>query len=165
VNRRAQVHAACLSSFRETDMSKSKTSLAIVFALGLIAPLAALAQDITAWRSPSCGCCHLWAKRLEDAGMKVTMIDTRDVSKIKKEHGITPELASCHTAIVEGYTIEGHVPASEIKRLLAERPDAIGLSVPGMPTGSPGMEHGAAESYNVLLLKRDGSTEVFAHYP
>nr|CCD32037.1 Predicted metal-binding protein [Methylocystis sp. SC2] len=165
MNRRAQVDAACLSSFQETDMSKSKTSLAIVFALGLSAPLAALAQDIVAWRSPSCGCCRLWVKHLEDAGMKVTMIDVRDIAKIKKEHGITPELASCHTAIVEGYTIEGHVPASEIKRLLAERPDAIGLSVPGMPAGSPGMEQGAAASYNVLLVKRDGSTEVFAHYP
>ena len=144
-------------------MLKRKVGLSIVFALVLAAPLAA--QELMAWRSPSCRCCHAWVKRLEAEGLKVVMTDVNDIGKIKKEHGITPELASCHTATVEGYTIEGHVPPREIARLLKERPDAIGLSVPGMPAGSPGMEGAQAEPYDVLLVKRDGSTEVFAHYP
>jgi hypothetical protein len=146
-------------------MLKSKTGLAIILALGLMPPLAAFAQEITAWRSPTCGCCHLWAKRLEAAGMKVTLIESDDLATIKKQHGVAPQLESCHTAVVEGYTIEGHVPPREIARLLAERPDAIGLSVPGMPAGSPGMERNETKPYDVVLMKRDGTTEVFARYP
>lgn len=146
-------------------MLKAKLGFSFVLALALTPPLAALAQEISGWRSSSCGCCRLWAKRLEAAGMKVTMADVPDIGEVKKKHGVPPALASCHTAVVEGYTIEGHVPTREIARLLKEHPDAIGLSVPGMPTGSPGMEHGESEPYDVLLMKRDGSTEVFAHYP
>lgn len=146
-------------------MLKSKTGLAIILALGLMPPLAAFAQEITAWRSPTCGCCQLWVKRLEAAGMKVTLIESDDLATIKKQHGVAPQLESCHTAVVEGYTIEGHVPPREIARLLAERPDAIGLSVPGMPAGSPGMERNETKPYDVVLMKRDGTTEVFARYP
>ncbi|GLI95136.1 DUF411 domain-containing protein [Methylocystis echinoides] len=146
-------------------MWKSKTGLAIILALGLMTPLTALAQEITAWRSPTCGCCQLWAKRLEAAGMKVTLLESNDLPNIKKQHGVAPQLESCHTAVVEGYTIEGHVPPREIARLLAERPDAIGLSVPGMPAGSPGMERDETKPYDVVLMKRNGTTEVFAHYP
>lgn len=123
------------------------------------------AQNVTAWRSPECGCCHRWAQSLEAAGMHVTMIDSDDMAAVKKAHGVPEKVASCHTATVEGYTIEGHVPAREIKRLLAERPDAVGLTVPGMPQGSPGMDFGKSEAYQVRLVKKDGTTQVFAEYP
>ena len=87
------------------------------------------------------------------------------LTQFKVKHGITPDLASCHTARVAGYTIEGHVPVREINRLLAEKPDAIGLTVPGMPLGSPGMDYGSEkEPYDVLLIKKDGTTSVFAKY-
>lgn len=118
-------------------------------------------------KSPSCGCCIAWVEHLDENGFDVT---TRNLSngalaQSKIEKGVTPELTSCHTAMVEGYVIEGHVPASDIARLLAERPDAIGLSVPGMPIGSPGMEYGdERDPYDVLLIRRDGSTEVFNSY-
>jgi hypothetical protein len=149
-----------------TEMSKLKTGLAIIVATaGLMASLGASAEGVTAWRSPSCGCCHEWAKHVEQSGLSVEMIDAPDIDKIKREHGISSELASCHTAVAGGYMIEGHVPPREIKRLLAERPDAIGLAVPGMPNGAPGMDSGSKEPFNVLLVKKDGSTEVFAKYP
>lgn len=146
-------------------MSKWKTSSAIAIAVGLATALAASAQEVTIWRSPSCRCCGLWARHLEAAGMSVKMIDSTDRAALEKERGVPPRFASCHTAIVEGYTIEGHVPAGDIERLLAERPNAIGLSVPGMPSGSPGMESGSIEPYDVLLVGRDRSTQVFAHHP
>jgi hypothetical protein len=147
-------------------MSKLKTGLAIIVAAaGLIGALRASAEDVTAWRSPSCGCCHEWAKHLEQAGLSVKMIDAPDINQIKNEHGVSSGLASCHTAVAGGYTIEGHVPPREIKRLLAERPSAIGLAAPGMPNGAPGMDSGSKEPFDVLLVKKDGSTEVFAKYP
>jgi hypothetical protein len=88
------------------------------------------------------------------------------LNRIKQQVGIAPKLASCHTALIDGYTIEGHVPAADIKRLLKERPDAVGLSVPDMPLGSPGMEQpdGKTEPYDVLLVKKDGSTEIYARH-
>ena len=91
-------------------------------------------------------------------------IENADLMKIKKDRGVTPALSSCHTALVAGYTIEGHMPTREINRLLSERPDAIGLAVPGMPAGSPGMGS-SSPRYEVLLIERDGSTKVFASYP
>jgi hypothetical protein len=97
--------------------------------------------------------------------MHVKMMDANDMAAVKKVRGVPETAASCHTATVEGYTIEGHVPAREIKRLLAERLDAIGLSAPGMSLGSPGMDGGTREPYQVLLLKRGGTTQVFAEYP
>ncbi|PPQ36839.1 Uncharacterized conserved protein [Rhodoblastus acidophilus] len=123
------------------------------------------AQNVTAWRSPECGCCERWAQSLEAAGMHVAMHDAADMAAVKKTHGVPQKVASCHTAKVDGYTIEGHVPAREIRRLLDERPVAVGLSAPGMPLGSPGMEGGAREPYQVLLIKKDGTTQVFAAYP
>ena len=137
-----------------------------LFALGLMlaaGPSAALAQDMTVWHSPTCGCCHLWARHVEAAGFRIKLNDVQNVTPIKRTLGVRPELESCHTARIEGYTIEGHVPARDIRRLLAERPDAVGLSVPGMPSSAPGMDVGA-EPYQVLLMRRGGSTEVFASY-
>lgn len=117
-------------------------------------------------KSRSCGCCGLWVDHLRSHDFAVTTQDVDDVSPFKQQAGITPALASCHTAFIDGYVIEGHVPADDIRRLLQERPDAIGLTVPGMPVGSPGMEveGRAADAYDVLLIHRDGSTSVFAHH-
>jgi hypothetical protein len=124
---------------------------------------AASAQDaITVYKSPTCGCCTKWISHLEENGFKVNAIDTKDMYKIKKEAGLHFGLGSCHTGIVNGYTIEGHVPASDIKRLLAERPAVRGLTVPGMPMGSPGMEGPRKDRYSVLTFDDSGKTAVFS---
>ena len=117
--------------------------------------------------STTCECCFNWVKHLEANGfdVKVNAASPSMLDQLKKEAGISDKLASCHTAKIDGYIIEGHVPAPDIKRLVAEKPDAIGLTVPGMPGGSPGMEQGAKyDPYKVLLVKKDGSTEVFSNY-
>lgn len=118
-------------------------------------------------KSASCGCCQIWVDYLKASGFQVTTENMvmGQLMKFKLDHGIKPKHSSCHTGRIAGYTIEGHVPTREIKRLLRERPDAVGLSVPGMPIGSPGMEVDALrDAYDVLLIKKDGSSEVFAHY-
>lgn len=123
-------------------------------------------ESIRVVKSPSCGCCGKWVDHLRGDGFAVNTQDVDDVSPFKQQAGITPALASCHTAFIDGYAIEGHVPAEDIRRLLAEKPDAIGLTVPGMPIGSPGMEIDGrpADAYDVLLIHRDGSTRVFSHH-
>jgi hypothetical protein len=103
---------------------------------------------------------------MEENGYTVKVEDTQDLAAVKSQNQVPPELQSCHTAIVDGYVIEGHVPVKEIERLLAERPDIIGLAVPGMPVGSPGMEveGAAAQPYDVIAFDKAGKIEVFAHY-
>ena len=123
---------------------------------------------ISVSKTATCGCCSAWIDHLKKGGYHVTAqnLSFGILSRFKTKRGIRPELASCHTATVAGYTIEGHVPVREIERLLKEKPDAIGLTVPGMPIGSPGMESGTTrDAYDVLLIRRDGSTQVYAHYP
>lgn len=117
-------------------------------------------------KSPTCGCCLAWADQMQAAGFEVELRDVDDVAPIKQALGVPASSASCHTAEVGGYFIEGHVPADDIRRLLEERPGARGLAVPGMPVGSPGMEvsSGARQPYEVLLVRRDGSTAVFARH-
>ena len=116
------------------------------------------------WKDPACGCCKEWVTHLEGAGFKVKVSDTGN-DAVRTRLGIDPKHGSCHTALVGGYAIEGHVPVREIRRLLAERPKVIGLAVPGMVKGSPGMEQGGiVEPYNVLLLHRDGGSSVYAKY-
>ncbi len=135
---------------------------------GVRAALTAAAERpvMTVYKTPTCGCCTAWAERMVDAGFEVETVDLPDLSAIKRDLGIPPGVASCHTATVGGYAIEGHVPASDVRRLLAEQPDAAGLSVPGMPIGSPGMEvpGRAPDNYDVLLVGRDGRTSVFASH-
>ena len=133
--------------------------------LGLCAgPALAESPEITVYKSPTCGCCSKWADHLRENGFTVETVDVQDLSAVKRRYGIPPALQSCHTAVVEGYVVEGHVPAADVRRLLAERPDAAGLTVPGMPIGSPGMEQGdTAEPYDVLLV-HDGETAVFASH-
>ncbi|MEX2165556.1 MAG: DUF411 domain-containing protein [Methyloceanibacter sp.] len=125
------------------------------------------APEIEVWKSPSCDCCTGWVEHLQDNGFAVNVKDTSPtmLDQIKRQAGITDKLASCHTGKIDGYVIEGHVPAADIKRLVSEKPDAAGLTVPGMPIGSPGMEvDDKREPYDVLLLRKDGATEVFAKY-
>lgn len=119
------------------------------------------------WKSPTCGCCSGWMKHMQSAGhtVKAHNVELSVLDKIKRQAGLSEDLQSCHTAKIGGYVIEGHVPAQDIARLLSEKPDAIGLAVPNMPMGSPGMVFGPEkEPYEVLLVKKDGSTEVFAKH-
>lgn len=114
-----------------------------------------------------CFCCHAWAKHLRDAGYSVAVknLAMGQLMRQKLDAGVPATLAACHTGRIDGYVIEGHVPVREIQRLLSERPEAIGLAVAGMPIGSPGMEAGSKRAaYEVLLIKRDGTTGVFATY-
>lgn len=117
-------------------------------------------------KSPSCGCCGSWVEHVEKAGFKVKINNTEEMNPIKERVGVPYGKGSCHTAEVGGYFIEGHVPAEDIKRLLAERPDAKGLTVPGMPAGSPGMElpDGRTQPYTVELVANDGTTSAFSHH-
>ena len=121
------------------------------------------------WRDPSCGCCKDWAKRIEQAfGRKLPVIDTPAIAAIKRTRGVPDDLHSCHTALIQGYTIEGHVPPADIQRLIRSRSKAIaGLAVPGMPAGSPGMDvgHDAKQPYKVIAFARGGrSRSVFASH-
>ena len=124
-----------------------------------------LAHNITVYKSPTCGCCQGWVEYLEDNGFKVETINTHDVYKIKQQNGLTdPRLASCHTALVEGYVVEGHVPADDIWKLLSERPPVIGITAPGMPQMSPGMNSIEPKGYDVLTFDSDGRVTVFSRY-
>ena len=120
---------------------------------------------VLAFKSPTCGCCELWVEHMRAAGFQVEVKDTQDMGAIKAEAGVPVGQGSCHTAKVGNYYLEGHVPAADVKRLLAEGPDARGLIVPGMVPGSPGMEQGGVtKPYDVLLLAKDGSTTVYSHH-
>lgn len=115
------------------------------------------ATDIKVYKSPWCGCCTAWSQHMRDNGFNVTEIKREDMVSIKQELGVPQQLESCHTAVVEGYVIEGHVPAQDVKRLLAEKSTAKGLSAPGMPVGSPGMEQGShKDHYNVVSFGEEG---------
>lgn len=128
-------------------------------------PAASGELALTVYKSPTCGCCGEWVEHMEAAGFNAQVHDQNDLSAIKQQHGITPKTQSCHTAISNGYVFEGHVPAKLVKQFLAAPPkDALGLAVPGMPIGSPGMEMGERfDPYDVLVVNRDGSTAVYAH--
>ncbi|MRX49400.1 DUF411 domain-containing protein [Paracoccus sp. S-4012] len=139
-------------------------------ALALLTPLALRVQadplpPMTVTKDPSCGCCGDWIEHLRSAGFPVRVIESDDVLALKQRLGVPHDLASCHTAEVDGYVVEGHVPASAIQRLLAERPEATGLAVPGMPGGSPGMDYPgvAPERYEVVLFGPTG-LETFARF-
>lgn len=123
---------------------------------------AAAEWTITVYKSPTCGCCTAWEDHLRQHGFTVVSRPTEDIAAIKVQHGVPGHLASCHTAVVDGYLIEGHVPADLIVRLLEERPDVRGLAVPGMPMGSPGMEGPYSERYDVLTFDAAGRTSVYA---
>lgn len=148
-------------------MTKGRRIAQLLSFLVILLPAAARAASVEMMTTSGCSCCHAWARHLHAAGFEVTVKDLAmgQLMRAKLDAGVPATLAACHTARIGGYVVEGHVPAREIQKLLTERPDAIGLVVPGMPIGSPGMESGdRREAYEVLLLKRDGKTEVFARY-
>jgi hypothetical protein len=119
---------------------------------------------VTVYKDPGCSCCSAWVERMRAAGFTVQIHDVSDQAardQIKREQGVTPRLAACHTAIVGGYVVEGHVPPELVKRMLAEHPKIAGLAVPGMPAGSPGMEGMGSDHYDVLAFTADGQTRVY----
>jgi Cu/Ag efflux protein CusF len=142
--------------------------LGITAATGFQRTALAQANTVQVWKDPNCGCCHLWVEHLQASGFKVEVRDVGNTAA-RKRLGMPEKLGSCHTASVGGYVIEGHVPAADIHRLLKERPVALGLSVPGMPIGSPGMDgpeyKGRKDAYDVLLVQKDGSAKIFQPYP
>ncbi len=120
------------------------------------------ATEVIVYKNPSCVCCTKWVGHLRANGFDVRAVDVSDLAQIKGRYGVPSELATCHTAIVDGYAVEGHVPADVIQRLLEERPAVAGIAVPGMPVGSPGMEGPYREPYDVLTFDRDGATRIYA---
>lgn len=117
---------------------------------------------IVVYKTASCGCCNGWVEHLREAGFTVDARDVRDLMTVKRDAGVPVGMSSCHTALVDGYVVEGHVPAEHVARMLEQRPEIVGIAVPGMPIGSPGMEGGTPEPYQVLTIGHDGSSGVFA---
>lgn len=142
-----------------------KLSRALVPAL-IALPLAASAAQpvVEVYKTATCGCCKQWVKHLEENGFTVKAQDVPNPGDYRAKFGIADQYGSCHTARVQAYAVEGHVPASDIKRMLATKPAAAGLAVPGMPMGSPGMEGAHSDPYEVLLVKKDGTTSVYKRY-
>lgn len=148
-------------------MNKHILAFSLAATLGINGQLQAAEglDDIHVYKSPTCGCCADWVDHLEDNGFKVEVTETNNLNPLKIDAGITPSLASCHTAFIGDYVIEGHVPANDIRRLIADAPKAKGLAVPGMPAGSPGMEMGdRKDQYQVLLFNESGQTRVFSEH-
>ena len=143
--------------------------LAVPVALFILASLRLRAADneITMYKVPTCGCCSKWVDHLKENGFQVTVHDVESTDEYSSRYGVPEAARSCHIAFVDGYAVEGHVPAADIKRLLKERPKAKGLAVPGMPLGSPGMEVPGAPPgrYSVMLIGEDGKTSVYQQYP
>jgi len=119
---------------------------------------------VVVYKSPTCGCCSKWVDHMRAAGFRLEVHDVDNLAAIKAQHGVTHDLQSCHTALVDGYVFEGHVPAEDIRRFLAERPEYAGLAVPGMPMGSPGMEGPYKDRYDVVAFRRDGTRVVYASH-
>ncbi len=151
-------------------MKRIVTLASLIAGLGLAAAASQVsfhaqsaAPSMTVYKSPSCGCCGKWVTIMREQGFDVKTVDMDDMSKVKASYGVSPELGSCHTALVGGYVIEGHVPAESVKRLLREKPKVAGIAVPGMPVGSPGMEvpSGQKDAFDVVAFQRDGKTSVF----
>ena len=142
-----------------------------VGALVLAASLALRARSVEAdpqvvhvYKSATCGCCQKWVDHVRSQGYTVTVENVPDVAPVKRNLGVPSTTQSCHTAVIGNYFVEGHVPAQDIARLLAEHPDIAGLAVPGMPIGSPGMEGPNPQSYRVLAVHKDGKVDVFAEH-
>lgn len=135
----------------------------LLLAMGLSLSYAEMAKDMIVYKTPYCGCCTNWIAQMKDKGFNIQTIVKENFDDVKAKNGIKSHLASCHTALIDGYVIEGHVDYSAIKRLLTDKPkDVVGLTVPGMVVGSPGMEMGNKKMpYNILSVKKNGGTEVY----
>ena len=146
-------------------MAKPIAILLMALTLGAGVNLPASATDaVDVYKSPYCGCCEKWVEHLRQTGFDVRTHDVNDVPAARQRLGMPERFASCHTAKVGGYVVEGHVPAADIRRLLKEKPKAIGLAVPSMPPGSPGMESTKPVPFNTLLVQAGGATTVFAKH-
>lgn len=154
-------------------LSRSFLIAAAVVALSvsgrtLATPAASAAQTlpaVTVYKDPNCGCCSLWVRHMEQAGFTVTAHNTSDMPAVRAKYGVPSHVQSCHMGVVDGYVLEGHIPADDVKRLLKERPKAKGIAVPGMPVGSPGMEQGnVRHAYSVVTFDETGRTAVFAQH-
>lgn len=143
------------SSTGASEISATSASLPAQSASASLVP-------IKVYKDPNCGCCKEWITHLEQNGFKVEVMDLPDLSAVKAKHGVKQELQACHTGVVGNYTVEGHVPADLIHKMLKEKPSIAGLAVPGMPMGSPGMEGAIKEKYDVLTFDRAGRTTVYA---
>ena len=127
--------------------------------------MAAELPTVEVYKTASCGCCAIWVEHMKQSGFNVNVHNVRDVTPARENFGVPNAMASCHTSVVGGYSIEGHVPAADVKRLLRDRPKAAGIAVPGMVQGSPGMEQGqGSEPYNVVLFSSGGKSSVFAKH-
>ena len=153
------------------NFMRTSLSLVAVSALGYshFSTAAIQPETVTVWKTPSCGCCKDWVIHLRKEGFTVVTNDVPDTAPVRQKLGLPVKFGSCHTAQVGGYVLEGHVPAREVIRLLREKPVAIGLAVPGMPVGSPGMEMpgemlGVRDAFDVVLVTRDGSSRVYESY-
>ena len=149
---------------------RSALRLAITGVTAFSAPWLVHARNsfdhITVWKTPSCGCCKAWVSHLQKNGFDVVVNDVKDTAAVRLKLGMPENMGSCHTATVGDYVLEGHVPAREVHQLLREKPTALGLAVPGMPMGSPGMEMGRVrDAYNVMLVRADGSSRIYKSYP
>jgi hypothetical protein len=149
---------ALTTVFRGSD-APARTGAAVA-----VAAVDAADADVVVYKSPTCGCCSGWVEHMRESGYDVATVDLEDyddLARTKAEHGVPNDLGSCHTAVVDGYTVEGHVPAAVVAKLLEERPDVRGIAVPGMPIGSPGMEGPNPQPYDVIAFRRDGSRVVY----
>jgi hypothetical protein len=147
---------------------KYKSIIPAFVAITLLAtvPLGAVEPKMTVFKTRTCGCCAKWVEHLKGNGFDVTVQDVPSTAEYRQKYGVPEKLASCHTGVVNGYAIEGHVPAREIKRLLKTSPKtAMGLAAPGMPAGSPGMEGSRSDAYSILLFDAKGNTSVYEKYP
>ncbi|HPV62206.1 DUF411 domain-containing protein [Thauera aminoaromatica] len=146
-------------------LGRCLSALACGAALGLAAPALASPDEVVMYKDPNCGCCGKWAEHMRSAGFAVKEVASPRMDLVKQEAGVPEALGSCHTAKVGGYVVEGHVPAADVRRMLAEKPAIRGLSAPGMPLGSPGMEGPySAERYDVVSFDAQGRSAVFSKH-
>ena len=148
---------------------KKSLFAAMVICMAVISAVAAAQRPqlpvVEVFKSPDCGCCANWVKHLEANGFKTKVTNTEAIDEVKTRMNVPKKVHSCHTAVVDGYVLEGHVPAADVKRMLKDRPAVVGLAVPGMPMGSPGMEVGSTvQRYDVVTFDKQGATRVFASY-
>jgi hypothetical protein len=159
------LHVLYRSRDARVRLSLARTAVAcLVVALAAAVSFAQTPKPVpvTVYKSPTCGCCGKWVEHMRANGFEVTVNDMPDVAPVKDKQGVPTALRSCHTALVGGYAIEGHVPADLVKKLLKEKPAAAGIAVPGMPMGSPGMEGATKDTYNIVLFDKAGKTSVYA---
>ena len=145
-----------------TNSIRKRVLAAVIVAVSATAVGAQSAPAVAVFKTATCGCCAKWVEHLRSNGFAPTATNVDDIDAVKSKHNVPKPLHSCHTAVVGGYVIEGHVPAADIKRLLKERPAIVGLAVPGMPAGSPGMEGPPPQKYDVVSFDKQGTTRVYA---